>query len=410
MTRRWSGEARDDTIVIMTVDKPVREEETSTMLPSWIVEEISEWIRSEVPSARAEMLRETLDMARKIFGAPRALMVWEEADEPWVNTAYLEGDDLVWKQSAPASYEPVVAERLSYESFHVTAAEGRDEHNPIHPGLREDFRIGSALAIALAGEATPGRLFILDITLDPQHFPSGALVAAIIESRLASLAFQQQQERGEVELRIRSIKRDLHDGLLQSFTGIVLQLETMLPLIESDPEEARRRITEAEGALMNEQRELRSYLESLTEKKAVREIDFDMTGRLRDLAHRYHDQWGVEVEYRRQTLDPLIRTALGWETYRIITEAITNATRHGHAKRVKVTLTTRNDHLIISVEDDGDGFPFRGKLSSDEMIARGVAPTSLTERVRALNGEVLVESTDEGSSVEISIPIGWRQV
>ncbi len=273
----------------------------------------------------------------------------------------------------------------------------------------ENFRIDRTFVIRLGGETTPGRLFVLDIELDPQHLLTGAIVAAIIESRLARAVVQELREQDEVALRIRSITRDLHDGLLQSFTGIVLQLESLLPLIGHDPEQARQRVTEVEGILMNEQRELRSYLESLSEKKRARETDFDMTGRLRDLAHRYQDQWGVEVEYRRSELDPLVREALGWETYRIITESITNATRHGHAKHVRVSLVTDQDRLVITVEDDGDGFPFRGRLNSDEMISRGVAPTSLTERVRALNGEVWIDSTDEGSRVELSIPIGWRQ-
>lgn len=392
---------------------PTTVEQTENDGPEFVVgpasvEEISAWIRREIPTARTDLLRETLGSVGRIFGAPRVLMVWEEVDEPWVNTAFLDDDDLIWKQSAPSTYEPLVDGRLAGGAFHVAMSERGADHNPIHPGLRRDFTIESAFAIPLEGDATPGRLFVLDVDAELQHFAIGPLVAAIIESRFASASFQGQREQIEIESRIRSITRDLHDGLLQSFTGVVLKLETLIPLIETDPEEARRQVTEAEGALMNEQRELRSYLESLSEKKRPREVDFDMTGRLRDLADRYHDQWGVEIEYRRSSLEPIVRESLGWETYRIITEAITNATRHGHAKHVRIALSTSNDRLVITVQDDGDGFPFRGKLGSGEMIARGVAPTSLTERVLALNGEVSIDSTDEGSAVEISIPIGWR--
>lgn len=393
----------------MTVEDDTADKETSVRLLSSTVREISEWIRRDLPGARTEMLRESLESVRKIFGTSRALMIWEETDEPWVNTAYLEGDDLVWKQSGPSTYEPVVSGRLSHSDFFSTSRVSSSAHDPIHPGLRSDFRIGSALVLLLDGEITAGRLFILDIDLDPQHFLTAAIVTAIIESRFARSAFRETVEQDEIELRIRSIARDLHDGLLQSFTGIVLQLENLLPMLDSDPDEARRRVTEVEGILMNEQRELRSYLESLSEKKRVMEAEFDMTSRLRDLAHRYHDQWGVEIEYRGNTLEPLVRKALGWETYRIITEAITNATKHGHAKHIKVALSTSHDNLIITVQDDGEGFRFRGKLSSEEMIAGGVAPTSLTERIRSLNGEVWIESSDEGSLVEMSIPIGWRQ-
>ncbi|MBW3670166.1 MAG: hypothetical protein KY432_00680 [Acidobacteria bacterium] len=393
----------------MTVENPASDQEISVRLLPSTVREISEWIRRDLPGARTEMLRESLESVRKIFGAPRALMIWEEADEPWVNTAYLESDDLVWKQNAPATYEPVVSTRLSHTDFFFTLRGESTAHHPIHPLLQSDFGIESALVLLLDGEMTAGRLLVLDIELDPQHFLTGTIVAAIIEARFAQSAFTEIQEPDEVELRIRSIARDLHDGLLQSFTGIVLQLENLLPVLESDPDEARRRVTEVEGVLMNEQRELRSYLESLSEKKRLHEADFEMTSRLQDLAHRYRDQWGVEIEYRSNVLDPMVRKALGWETYRIITETITNATKHGHAKHIEVGLATSDDNLIVTVKDDGEGFRFRGRLNSDEMIADGVAPTSLTERIRSLNGEIWIESSDEGSLVEMSIPIGWRE-
>lgn len=373
--------------------------------------EIREWLRSRVPRARTELLEETLERLRRLFAAPRALMVWEEADEPWVNVASLDEDgDLDWKEAAPSSYAPLVAERLAPLSFFAGASRKSNIAESIHPSLCSDYQIRTALSLLLEGDDLQGRIFLLDLDqIEPHHFVIGEIVTAIVEERFLRASLHERNDGSELDERVRMIARDLHDGLLQSFTGIVLQLENLIPLIEVDPEEARRRVTDIEGVLMNEQRELRSYLENLREKRASVEIDFDMTGRLRDLATRYQEQWGVQVQYRSEALDPIVRKALGWETYRIISEAVTNATRHGNARRVDVELATREDQLRLTVKDDGDGFMFRGRRSGQELLDEGLAPVSLTERIHGLNGEIFIESTDVGATLEISIPVGWRQ-
>lgn len=376
---------------------------------SVLVEEIRRWIRSGIPSSQTEHLKETLDNLRILFEAPRALMVWEEADEPWVSTAYLGTEDLVWKQNAPSTYDPLVDDRVAGISFSIRDAE-TGSGDLLHPTLCSDYSIRSGLSLVLHNDEIHGRIFILDLDVEPRHYLLGRIATAVIENRFARAAQSAKSVSSEVEQRIGKIARDLHDGLLQSFTGIVLQLENLIPTIDSNPDDARQRVTEIEGILMNEQRELRSYLEGLREKKSHREIEFDMTGRFRDLAHRYRNQWGVELEYRGETLDPVVRRALGWETWRIVTEAITNAARHGHAKFVCVTLSTRDENLLVAVQDNGEGFPFRGRLNGPELTNRGLAPTSLTERVHSLNGEISIESSDNGALLEISIPIGWSQI
>jgi len=73
--------------------------------------------------------------------------------------------------------------------------------------------------------------------------------------------------------------------LLQSFTGVVLQLETIHSLIDKQPAEARRMITDIEGLIMADQRELRSYVEQLRPRRRI-EVPFDFQSRMDDLRSR----------------------------------------------------------------------------------------------------------------------------
>jgi signal transduction histidine kinase len=202
------------------------------------------------------------------------------------------------------------------------------------------------------------------------------------------------------------VARDLHDGLLQSFTGVVLRLDTIHNMLADQPDEARRMITEVEGTIMADQRELRTYVEQLRPRLDRGENSFDFNARLEELHDRFATQWGVEVELDVD-MDPLIAKYLGQETFRMIMEAVTNSAKHGSATHIHVQLRTGQGQLRIVVADNGSGFPFQGKRSFEELRQSGSGPSILGERVASLNGELSVESRDDGATVEITLPLGW---
>jgi signal transduction histidine kinase len=60
----------------------------------------------------------------------------------------------------------------------------------------------------------------------------------------------------------------------------------------------------------------------------------------------------------------------------------------------------------VSIEDDGRGFPFAGRLTHDELEARRQGPRTIAERARIIGGSMAVESRPGlGSRVEVSVPI-----
>jgi signal transduction histidine kinase len=68
--------------------------------------------------------------------------------------------------------------------------------------------------------------------------------------------------------------------------------------------------------------------------------------------------------------------------YRIVTEALTNVTRHAHATRCSVRIH-RNHGLDVDVRDDGVGLP--------EGWRTGVGIASMRERVTELGGTLAIE-------------------
>jgi len=204
---------------------------------------------------------------------------------------------------------------------------------------------------------------------------------------------------GEERLRV---SRDLHDGVLQSLTGIRLEIRSLASAVASDPAPARARLIALERALAIEQRELRQFIEALAPSRSRREPQATgMRERLESLRERMALEWKTPVTLRvgADTADlpePLV------EAVRLMVhEAIVNALKHGDPSRVAVTVERLDDGLRIGVADDGHGFPFRGRYDHGALERLPAAPRSLLDRVSALGGELAIESSDSGSRVEI---------
>jgi len=378
---------------------------------------ISNWIRDPLPVDTEELTSEALHRATAIFGCTRAVLVWEETEEPWQNVdVWLHGER--HSERGSRRYDPVVDERVGRHHFHTPDAVrdeavvvfGKDEFprqidGPVvNQMLANRFQMRSILSLDLLGDTIDGRLFLLN----PARIDR--FLAEIVASRFDIFARIQTARHDAVSEQMIRVARDLHDGLLQSFTGVVLQLETVHQILEEDPGQAQKMITQLEAVLMADQRELRAYLEKLRPGPRIRETDqdFNLRGKLSDLVRRYKDQWDIDVAFDLEPMERTLLESLGWETYRIIAEAVSNSAKHGEADRIGIRVGTEDDRLRIVVEDNGRGLASKGRYNLIELSAKRQGPAILGERVASLNGDGVVESTDNGLRIAITLPLGWK--
>lgn len=376
------------------------------------------WNRSGVPEDPATLLREIAEECCAIFDVRRVLITFEEADEPWLHIAYRHATDFQWRQEPPNLYDPITAADVR-GSFFVDErrivvlgekAAAQLGENPIHPQLRADFAIQRVLSFPLEGETVRGRVFLLDADAAKiaSFEPLMRFSASVISNRLdRAIELREVRQQARIEERTR-VARDLHDGVLQSLTGIVLQIEAAHSFLTSEPEETKRRLTDIEATLMTEQRELRSYLEQLRPRTRAADAAFVLQDQLDAFGRRFESQWGARLQMVIGEIDAAVLRALGWETYRLITEAASNAAKHGDARNIHVEIGSVEDRLRLRIVDDGSGFPFRGRYNLTMLQEAKIGPASLAERVGALNGELVVDSTDSGATLDIEIPLGFR--
>ncbi|MBK5258731.1 MAG: hypothetical protein JJE51_04000 [Thermoanaerobaculia bacterium] len=370
------------------------------------------WPRNVLPDNRT-LAKECTEQCRELFEASRVLLLFEQGDEPWATVASLDDDGFKWREEEVVDVATSVAEELSQLTFFAEQPLVRVAcvkpvirvETPVHAGLGLSLPLISAPVVS---ENVNGRLFVQSPSPpDATELCLAEAIGILIATRFeATLHVQNAVHEAVAQDRIR-VARDLHDGLLQSFTGVVLQLETIHSMLESQPAEARKIITETQATIMADQRELRRFVEQLRPRPSRREPAFDFPARIEELRSRFASQWSMNIEVDVERIDPLVSAFLGQETFRLIHEAVTNSAKHGAATRVRVGVRTAGSEMLIEVTDNGSGFPFRGRMTLDQMREGGAGPMVLAERVQSLNGSLTVDSTESGATVSISIPLGW---
>jgi signal transduction histidine kinase len=207
-----------------------------------------------------------------------------------------------------------------------------------------------------------------------------------------------------VSMERARLARDLHDWLLQSMTGVALQLQTLPRLIDRDPALAHERLHEIQQSVTREQRELRHFIETLDPRKPLGEEKQELVARLREMASRISKQWSIDVVLEADPVIQLVPEALHAEIFGIVTEAVANAAKHSACSAVWVSIKRGDGVVAIRVADDGRGFAFTGRHDLEQLVAARRGPVTLKERIQSLGGDLTIESSASGSVLYLSVP------
>jgi two-component system NarL family sensor kinase len=199
-----------------------------------------------------------------------------------------------------------------------------------------------------------------------------ALRSALDASR-AGLVTAREEER-------RRLRRDLHDGLGPTLAGLTLGLDTARSRSAGQPE-----LHELLGRLKAEtQRAVTDVRRIVYGLRPPALDEFGLVGSLRQEVGRLQHEAPalcVILDAPDEDLGDL-PAAVEVACYRIVTEALTNVTRHAHATRCSIRIQL--DHgLAVDVSDDGVGLPDGWRT--------GVGIASMRERVAELGGKLEIE-------------------
>jgi signal transduction histidine kinase len=140
----------------------------------------------------------------------------------------------------------------------------------------------------------------------------------------------------------------VHDGLTQSVTSAVLEIQTLRHRIEVDPERAIDALHEVELAIRQDLSQIRELLFELHEGW-VRHEPF--AAFVEDMVERWKLPARVSIEGDVDDVPPAVLAT----AHHVVAEALTNAAKHSGSKDVAVRVRAAAEELRVEVEDRGGG-------------------------------------------------------
>jgi signal transduction histidine kinase len=123
---------------------------------------------------------------------------------------------------------------------------------------------------------------------------------------------------------------------------------------------------------------------------------------LRFLADGVYKRSGLSVEVET-TVKGRLPGSHETVLYRVVQEALTNATKHSKAKSVRISIHHKGPMLCCSVHDDGVGFDEQSLRSGNRRTGLGLV--AMRERLNAIGGTLSIESAlGRGTKIVIQIP------
>jgi signal transduction histidine kinase len=203
----------------------------------------------------------------------------------------------------------------------------------------------------------------------------------LVEKHLAlELDFSRRLAQ-ETDRNLRGTALDLHDGVGQELAGMALYLRSVLRQVGTP--ELTDSVSSEMGRVMEAVRQTahRIYPPELMEG--------GLRHALERLAQRLRSTGEVQISVEGNMPDPGEDAALHW--YRIAQEAISNAQRHGKARRIAVRLSPGK----LVVEDDGIGAP--------PEITEGLGLRGIRMRAELLGAQVRLESGKQWCGAMLSV-------
>ena len=198
--------------------------------------------------------------------------------------------------------------------------------------------------------------------------------------------------------------RELHDGAVQSLIAVEMQVDVLRRQAESTPAVVGGELERIQGLLREEVLKLRELMQQM------KSIDVDARKFLSvvsDTVERFERETGISARFVTDIEKLEMPGKVCREMLRIVQEGLVNVRKHSRARHALVRLSSSDNQWSLTLEDDGKGFPFSGRLTQDELERMGKGPMIIKERVRLIAGVLTVESNPgTGTRLEIKVPKG----
>jgi signal transduction histidine kinase len=227
------------------------------------------------------------------------------------------------------------------------------------------------------------------------------LVAAPLAQAVHAMGLAEQLRASRVrvvavlEEERRRVRRDLHDGLGPTLTGIAYSADAAANLLHTDPDRATFLLHALRADAADAIAEIRRIVYGLR-PQTLDELGLVAAVRQQVSHLLVADGRPLRVDVQIPHTLPPLPAAVEVVAYRMAVEALTNVARHAGVDRAHVTFNAHDQALTITVHDPG---------TSTGTWLPGVGLNAMRERVEEVGGTLTLTSGIGGSTVHARVPL-----
>ncbi len=194
------------------------------------------------------------------------------------------------------------------------------------------------------------------------------------------------------------IGRDLHDDIVQRLVLLSIELEGVQQDVPDSVVELGRRI----GDLRNQTTQITDDIQTMSHELHSSKLEYlGIVGAMKNFCGELGKRQRLEIDFQSHDLPSRLPNETSLALFRVLQEALRNATKHSGVKSFEVRLWGSAGEIHLAVSDLGAGFN-----AEAAMKGTGLGLTSMRERLRLVGGELSINSQPErGTTIHARVPI-----
>lgn len=252
----------------------------------------------------------------------------------------------------------------------------------------------------------------------PEPGPQEKLLIALLAGQLANVLGNLRQSQAlAVEAERTRLAMDMHDIVAQSLFGIAYNLDACLKLMDRNPAASRERLADLKTLAFDTLSNVRTIIYDLSNEESG---GTDFAAFLQSYLKRAGQLYPFKINLQIRATPQLgnqnfkLETEVQKNLYRLLREALSNASKHSGATEVWIELVRTLAGLSLNIRDNGRGFTPESVTNSHmdtldgatSVVSGGLGLKTMQERAKQIGAELHLESAPgRGTAVVVYLPL-----
>ena len=321
-----------------------------------------------------------------------------ESSEDAIASGTPDGIIVSWNAGAQRMYGYTEAEVVGKRISILLPPELPDEETKI----LETLKMGGCIEqFETVRVAKTGKRINVSLSISPIKDSSGAVVGVAGIARDITDRKRAEEARADMSRKLIAaqeqerarIGRELHDDINQQLAMLAVELEQL----QNDPSDVQKRVKE----LRKQMSELSNDVQALSHELHSSKLEYlGVVSGMRSWCKEFGERQNMVIDFKSD-VSSVVPLEIGTSLFRILQEALHNASKHSGVKRIEVELREGFDEIHLTATDQGRGFDVEAATQG-----RGLGLTSMRERARLLNGNIEIQSKPMGgTTIQVRVPL-----